>query len=511
MPFTKLANLSFTCSEVMLKSPGPELAAVAALTSLTALEISKCKLPDAVFAHLQSLSKLRKLKLTGLWSMGDAGLQHIAQMTGLQSLAVSEAMHVSTQGLQVLSSLTGLTGLALGFTQDLGPGALAQVVNTLPMLQCVEFAAPSWGDVDCQMLADAAAGAATASCRAAGGTPRAVSPLPAAAEEASGGADAAGSAVVSQSSTVPQMLWDLAGGSVSRPSSRTSSSKQFMPRAPRSSSTWGLRASSFNSFSSLRSRSFGSFSVAPAPQPSAPAHAPAAPLLVLKLHGCRALTSIGMAALKQLPELHTLVLENCKEVCAAEVISQGLLPPKLTALSLRSLPFGNLFSGCVSVPCCSGRLTKLELVSLEGVHEGQLRRVLSFFPNVSELSLAGCADLGDAGVLHLSLLSKLQQLSLSGCSIAGHTLEHLHVLPQLHTLKLRGCGQLTDAGLAHLPALPVLEELDVAECGLVGEQALLDVAQNAARLVRMDVSGCKAVSRALLAACPDYLTLRHSL
>jgi hypothetical protein len=510
MPFTKLANLSFTCSEVMLKSPGPELAAVAALTNLTALEVSKCKLPDAVFAHLQSLSKLRKLKLTGLWSMGDAGLQHIAQLTGLQSLAVSEAMHVSTQGLQVLSSLTGLTGLALGFTQDLGPGALAQVVNTLPLLRCVEIAAPSWGDVDCEMLAEAAAGAAAASCRAAGGTPRAVSPLPAAADS-SAGADAEDPAGVGQSSTVPQMLWDLAGGSISRPSSRTSSRQQFMPQSSRSSSTWGLRATSFNSFSSLRSRSFGSFTVAPAPQPGPPAQAPAAPLLVLKLHGCRALTSIGMAALKQLAELHTLVLENCKEVRAAEVISQGLLPPKLTTLSLRSLPFGNLFSGCVSVPCCRTLLTKLEMVSLEGVHEGQLRRVLSFFPNVSELSLAGCADLGDAAVLHLGLLGRLQQLSLAGCSIAGHTLEHLHVLPQLQTLKLRGCSQLTDAGVAHLPSLPALEELDLAECGLVSEQAMLHVAQSAARLVRMDVSGCKAVSRALLDACPDYLSVRHSL
>jgi len=37
--------LSFTCSVSTFKNPGPELAAVAALTTLKQLEMTKCKLP----------------------------------------------------------------------------------------------------------------------------------------------------------------------------------------------------------------------------------------------------------------------------------------------------------------------------------------------------------------------------------------------------------------------------------------------------------------------------------
>jgi hypothetical protein len=499
MPFTKLASLSFTCSEVTLKNPGPELAAVAALTSLTALEISKCKLPDAVFANLQALRRLQKLKLTGLWSMGDAGVQHVAHISTLQSLALSEAMHVTAQGLQALSSLSSLTSLALGFTQDLGPGALAPVVNSLPLLQCVEIAAPCWGDLDCEMLAEAC----PATTPAAGSFTNGGSPTP---TEAAGMIEAGAAAA-------PQMLWDLAGRSFSRSSSRTNSSRQMVPPATRGSgNSWTLKGSA--SFSSMRSRSFGSFSSFSFPAGSQlrpAAAAPSQPLLVLRLHGCRALTSKGMTALKQLSGLHTLVLEDCKEVRAAEVISQGLLPPKLASLTLRSLPFGNVFSGCVSMPCCSTRLTKLELGALEGVHEGQLRRLLSFFSNLSELNLAGCGDLSDSVVQHLGLLPKLQQLSLSGCSIVGHGLEHLRVLPNVRMLSLKACTQLTDEGLGHLLPLPALEQLDLSDCGGVSEQALLHVAQHAARLVRMDVTGCRAVTKALLAACPHYLSIRHSL
>jgi len=501
MPFTKLASLSFTCSEATLRSPGPELAAVAALTSLTSLEISKCKLPDAVFVQLQSLSKVSKLKLTGLWSMGDAGLQHVAQLTTLKSLALSEAMHVTAQGLQVLSRLSGLTSLGLGFTQDLGPGTLAQLVNSLPQLQCLEVAAPSWSDVDCEMLADTAAAAT-----AAGAQP---STRAATSAGAAVGSEPSTAAAAAAASPGPQMLWDIAGGSFSRVSSRTNSSRQLLAPAIRGNSSWSLHASSFNS---VRSHSFGSFSLpAMAQATTTRAPSPARPLLVLRLHGCRNLTSRGMAALRQLPELHTLVLESGSEVRAAEVVSQGLLPPKLASLTLRGLPFGNLFSGCVSIPCCSTRLTKLELSSLEGAHDGQLRRLLSFFPNISDLSLAGCAELGDTAVPHLVLLPKLQELSLNGCGIVGHSLEHLRQLPRLRVLGFRGCGQLADAGLVQLVQLPALEELDVSECGAVSEQALLHVAECAPRLVRLDVSGCKAVTRTLVSSCPHFLQLKHSL
>lgn len=528
MPFTKLRSLSFSCSEVTLKNAGPELGAVAAISSLTCLEISKCKLPDPVFAQLRSLSRLSKLKLTGLWSMGDAGLTEVAQLAGLKSLALSGAMHVTGQGLMALTSLSGLTSLAVGLTQEVGHGALARLAAALPALQCLEVAAPSWSDLDCELLARSSVAAA--------GTEQQQQQLAILGaleqqQELQQPADAG-------LSGAPQMLWDVAAAASGDLASRSTSSSTSTSRAASSMQLLrGLRSNSSNassrsnslalrppSFSSLYSTSFGSFSLPAGLRPGAVVHASSRSgsfsggqaqgqgqqLLVLRLHGSRGLTKQGLAALSNLSELHTLLLDSCKEVPAASFISQGLLPPKLASLSLRGLPFGNLFSGCISMPVCSMHLTRLELASLEGVHEGQLRRLLSFFPRLADLSLAGCSDVGDAAMPHLPMLGRLQQLHLGGTSVTGRAFAHLAHLPELQTLVLKGCSQLCDAGLEQLLQVSTLEVLDVSDCAGVNEEGLAAVMHTLPLLVRLDVSGCKSVSQGLAAACPHYLHLQHS-
>jgi hypothetical protein len=491
MPFTKLQHLSFTCSEVTLKNPAGELAALASLTSLTCLEMAKCKLPDSVLWRLTSLKRLQKLKLSGLWSMGNEGIAELAKLTTLKSLVLSEAMHVNAAGLLELSQLTGLTGLSLGLTQDLGPGAVARVVASLPGLRCVEVTASSWCDVDCELLAQAAA-------------------LPDLA------AAAAAAAAVAQQQA-PIMLWNVQSAAASM--SRSSSSKLLNTQLPhstsssRSNSSHNLRAPSFGS-----TRSFGSFSnyLLPAAggagsSSSSNAQPAQQQLLVLKLHGCSAVGHAGLAALKQLKFLQVLVLDGCKNIHAGEAISQDLLPPQLVSLSLRSLPFGNVFNGCVNMPACSNSMTKLELGSLSGTHCGQLRRVLSFLPKLQDLSFAGSADIEDAAMRHLQLLPQLTALNLSGTRVSSAGMEQLVQLPQLAVLSLKGCNMVTDAGLQLLQALPVLQDLDVSECGGVSEQGLRAVVRGVPGLVRLDVSGCKGMSRELVQSCPHYLHLKHSL
>jgi hypothetical protein len=531
MPLTKLRSLTFSCSAVTLKSPEAELAALAAISSLTALEISKCKLPDAAFGQLRGLRRLAKLRLTGLWSMGDAGLAELATLTSLQSLALAEAMHATAQGLQQLAQLTGLTSLAVGLTQDVGQGALARVVVALPLLQFLEVAGPSWGDLDCELLAEHAAAVAAAQ----GVPPRPASPNPqmlwdvaamagsavpttsAAAENAPAGSGGGGASRVGSSRQLLAGLLAHGGGSTS---SRMSS---------RSSSSMNLQRSSF---SSLRTASFGSFAVpglsvalhtqhtsgggsccsgGGSRSMSASQRRACQQLLVLRLHGSRGLTARGLAALRQLPGLHTLLLDGCREVPAAEFISQGVLPPKLASLGLRGLPFGNLFAGCVTAPACGTHLTHLELSGLQGVHDGQLRRLLGFFPRVAHLSLAGCVDFGDAALIHLPMLGRLAHLNLGGTAVTGATFDHLCRLSELRVLELRGCCQLGDAGLEHLLRAPALEVLDVAECGGLSGGALVATLAALPRLVRLDVCGCKSVGAGLLAARPHYVTLQHSL
>lgn len=489
MPFTRLTSLSFTCSEATYKRPGPELEAIASLTTLTCLELGKCKLPDSVFWRLGSLTRLNRLKLSDLWSMGDEGLAELAKLTNLKSLSLSEAMHVTSAGLQLLSRLTGLTALALGLTQDLGPGAIAQVAFELRGLKCLEVTASCWGDLDCEHLAGAAAEACLAAVAAddAGlpapvmlwNVPRSTSPL-------------GGSVSKSNSS---RMLSSPVPGPLSACSSRSNSSLNL-----------GVRPASISSLPS-----FGSFSSFVMPASSTLIQRSCQPqqLAVLKLHGCCSLGHRGLAALKQLKHLQSLTLDNCKEVHAAEIISQDLLPPKLQSLTLKSMPFGNAFSSCVNVPACAGSLTKLELSAVSAVHSGQLRHIINSFHNLVELSLAGSLDVGDAAVKQLVLL-KLQHLNLAGVCITNHSMEQLMHLPELTALCLKGCNLITDAGLFVLPMYPALQEIDLSECTGVSQRGLKTVMQAVYSLVRLDLRGCKAVTRELLQCCPHYVHVRHT-
>ncbi|KAF8061950.1 AMY1.2 [Scenedesmus sp. PABB004] len=479
MPFPRLRSLAFTCSEVTFKSPGPELAAVAALTGLTSLELGNAKLPDAALWRLAGLTRLAKLKLCGLWATGDTGLAELAKLTSLRALTLTEAMHATAAGLLALRQLSGLTSLSLGLTQDLGPGAIGRAAAALPALRCLEVTAPCWGDVDCELLAAAAAPpppAGTAAAAAAAAPP-------------------------------PHMLWSLACAAPSPTSprgpgaGRSASSRQLLgggapalsASSSRSNSSHNLaaRAPSFGS-----TRSFGSFSScavpAAAPWPGAAAAPPPQQLAVLRLHGCAALGPGGLSALRALRGVTALVLDGCKAVAAAEALAQDLLPPALCSLALKALPWGNAFTGCVAAPACGGGLTRLELAGVSGVHCGQLRRLLGALPGLRELSLAGCPDVGDAAARHAAACTtRLEALSLAGTRAGGAVVEALGGLPRLRSLCLRGAGGLAGdgAGLdAAVRALPALEELDLSDCALsaAGLARALAGAAAGGRLVSLD-------------------------
>jgi len=451
--------------------------------------------------------------------MGDTGLANIAEITSLRSLALSEAMHVTAHGLMALGQLTALTSLALGLAQDLGSGSIAQAVSNLDLLRCLEVNAPCWDDVDCHLLAAADAVQSARDDTSHGSSGNAglnQLSLPAAGV----GANSPGSWSIQrqQQLAAPIMLWQLIGpldgaaghsnsdkaGALHSQSSSCSNSFIANVRSPAS------RACSFSSMNS-----FGSFSTWSGTD-AASRLAAAVPcqkqrLQVLKLHGCRMMTHRGLEAIRQLSELHMFVIDNCREVRTAETISQDLVPPKISSLALRHMAFGNVFNGCIGVPACAGSLTKLELVSQSDVHVGQMRRVLSFFPQLQVLDLSGCQDLGESLLCHLPLLPKLQQLSLSGTRITGEAFDQLVHLQELQVLRCKGCNLLTDSGLVSLWQLLSLQELDVSDCHGLSDKGLLAMMLNAAGLVRLDVRGCRSLTREAVRRCPYYLKLLHSL
>jgi predicted Ser/Thr protein kinase len=140
----------------------------------------------------------------------------------------------------------------------------------------------------------------------------------------------------------------------------------------------------------------------------------------------------------------------------------------------------------------------------------------------TELSLADCRQVSDAGLAHLRPLVHLHGLDLRGCSrITGAGLAHLHALPRLRTVELAGCEHLTDAGMMHLGTLPELHRLGLHGCERLTDLALAELRRVLPRLTalalppgvtdaalrtlalrglsaleRLDLSGCRRITGA---------------
>jgi hypothetical protein len=102
--------------------------------------------------------------------------------------------------------------------------------------------------------------------------------------------------------------------------------------------------------------------------------------------------------------------------------------------------------------------------------EGQMTDVMiqevSSLEHITALKLGGSRSVTDAGVRHLSGLSRLRYLDLSGTSITDQGLEVLLALPELETISL-AWTRVTDAGLANLSGCERLVNVNLqgTSCG----------------------------------------------
>ena len=99
-------------------------------------------------------------------------------------------------------------------------------------------------------------------------------------------------------------------------------------------------------------------------------------------------------------------------------------------------------------------------IDAEGQMNDAMLADLSRIEHISTLKLGGSKSVTDAGVFHLSRLSRLRHLDLSGTSITDHGLEVLRALPELETVSLAWTG-VTDAGVAHLAACERLSNVNL--------------------------------------------------
>jgi hypothetical protein len=145
------------------------------------------------------------------------------------------------------------------------------------------------------------------------------------------------------------------------------------------------------------------------------------------------------------------------------------------------------------------------------INETQLRKALGFFPVLQELNLSGSLGVSDVSLGALTKMKQLRVLNLEGTRAQGLFLENMGQMTELRELVLKGCSRLGDAALRLMwEQLPQLEALDVSDAAGVTNRGVLAVMEHEG-LVRLDVTGCKGVTREVVQACPHYLRLLHNI
>lgn len=120
----------------------------------------------------------------------------------------------------------------------------------------------------------------------------------------------------------------------------------------------------------------------------------------------------------------------------------------------------NQFPNLLSLSIASNKITNAGLECLKSI---TLLRRLNFM---------GCKQIGDAGLAHLSGLTRLENLNLSACQITDAGLQHLSAFKHLRCFNLALCKQITGVGLAYLKGCTDLYCLDLTWCEAITDEGL---------------------------------------
>ncbi len=105
------------------------------------------------------------------------------------------------------------------------------------------------------------------------------------------------------------------------------------------------------------------------------------------------------------------------------------------------------------------------------------------------------AQIGDAGMRHLDVLTKLQVLHLADARITDRGLSYIKEMPRLRELSLWRCQHITDAGLEHLKVLKGLRSLDLRRCPQLTDRGLEHL-KGLTRLEHLDFSVVPGITTA---------------
>ncbi|XVE78238.1 hypothetical protein DITRI_Ditri13aG0128500 [Diplodiscus trichospermus] len=209
----------------------------------------------------------------------------------------------------------------------------------------------------------------------------------------------------------------------------------------------------------------------------------------------------GVTSIMHLPDDCLSFIFNCLD-CSSDRESFGLTCYRwlnIQNLNRRSLQFPCSF--CIVGPSSLSQ----NCIDISSFH---LYRILTRFQHLEYLSLSGCIELPDSGLIYLKYYgSRLKTLCLDCCfGITDHGLSLVgNGCPSLTVISLYRCN-ITDTGLEALASSCLaLRHVNLAYCPLISDSGLSALSQGCCQLGAIKISNCRGVSGVGLRGCSSYL------
>lgn len=263
----------------------------------------------------------------------------------------------------------------------------------------------------------------------------------------------------------------------------------------------------------------------------------------LSLHGCRAITDLGLANIWQLDKLESLNLSDCDGLQGAGIL-KGLCYK--TNYNLRELQLCYLSSitEAIVIGIVEGmpNLRSLDLSHCyNGVTDKSLQHVFRLGSRLRRLSLAQCDQVTDSGltgmgvsklpvapsIAHLLRLplgsrheleilrdakekEEVRELSETELLASDKSGVSLSTIQGLQYLDISGCYRITDASLKYAFRLIELKKLDMSHCQRITQEGLRHLTSHCTAIEDLNLDMCDGIDDDGVQVAVSYLPrLKH--
>jgi hypothetical protein len=125
----------------------------------------------------------------------------------------------------------------------------------------------------------------------------------------------------------------------------------------------------------------------------------------------------------------------------------------------------------------STNICTLRITDKENFGDQHMAQLVEMLPGhgakIDSLDLSGCIKITNAGLDHLTKMTKMQSLNLNYCGqITDAGLGHLSNMTAMQSLNLFGCNQITDTGLNHLSRMTAMQSLNLFGCNKITDAGI---------------------------------------